>query len=610
MPGLSDSLANSSQLFGWQGWLAIIIFALVFIFLVIELFPPDLTMVMGSGALVICGIITPQHFALGFANPILITLIMLFVIVKSLEVNGALTFFSKKLMPKTNGTYKQILKLMSPLSFTSAFLNNIPLVLMMTPVVRKWASDQGKPPSKFLILISYATILGGACTLIGTSSNLAVDGMLKTVNAGRGLKFFELAWIGVPCLVAGYFYLLLIGRHLLPKRENTQTLAPSQIDQFANVLEVAEDCPLVGKSVALIDEKYFKGVLRLIEIERDGVIYYAPSTRETIKPNDKLIVLADAEELLDIQAIKGLQVITHKHHDFDYASSHLFEAVVSVGSSFVGKTIQSIDFRNRFNATILGVYREGKRIEKNLRTITLYPGDTLVLLAKEDWEMHFSLREDLYILAGSKQKMSIFIPKRCIWIFTVIVLMIIAAGLGVSIMIASMVAAFLLLIFRSLSIAQARSSIHWDLIILIGSAFSLGHGLIITGVADYLAKGFLSLVGYNPHLFIGGIMLITLIVTELITNNAAALLVFPIAFEATNIAGYHSPTALIAVAVTIAVGATYSFITPIGYQTNTIVYGPGGYKFIDYAKIGLPLSCIVLVISALLIPKIWPLTVG
>jgi len=588
----------------WHGWLTIAVFLVTFTALVKEILPPDVILLGAAAVLTVSGVITPRELLSGFSRDIIFTLAMLFVVAKSMEVNGVLGYLSQHVLPKTKNPSLQLFGLMFPLSAASAFLNNTPIVLMMTPVIRKWSLDIGSSPSKYLIPVSYATILGGACTLIGTSSNLVVDGLLRNADPNAGFGFFEFSYIVIPCLVVGYIYMIFVGRRLLPERKDPTSAIAEQTTEFTSEFLVKEDCPVVGKTIQEASQKEFRRQY-LIEIERHGVMIDSPSPHEVIQLGDRLVFVGDVKQIAELHAVEGLQSMADPHFKLDVTSSHFSELVISPSSGLIGKTLRRINFRVNYGASVLAVYRQGKRLTGRVGDIVLHAGDTLMLLSSDTWKGPEYGNDFYYIRLN--EKVPVFIWWRALWVTTVLAGMVTAAMMGVPMMIASLCAAGLLLTSGAISVREARKSIRWSVLILIASSFALGTALHGTGVASAFGEFILAVAGQNPHLLIAVIFFVTMVTTELITNTAAALLIFPIAIEAVRLAGFGGPEALKAVGITVAVAASCSFMTPIGYQVNTIVYGPGGYRFTDYMKVGTPLSFLILVICSYLIPYIWPL---
>jgi di/tricarboxylate transporter len=589
----------------WQGLVTIVVFVLVLIALIRELFSPDIVMLGGASVLVITGVISPHQFLIGFSRPIIFTLAMLFIVVSAIQAKGILTLLARFALPKKGGYRVRLAKIMLPITAVSAFLNNTPIVLMVTASIRRWAVERGESPSRYLMPVSIAAIFGGMCTLIGTAGNLVVDGLMREVNPASGFTFFELALVGIPCLVIGYLYLLTFGASLIPDRPDPAASAQAERRQFTAEFRVLPDSSLMGKSVSDVGRRYLHGEY-LIEIRRSGVVIEAPSHDELIVEGDRLVFAGDVEQIAKVHAIPGLQSLADPKFELDVTSPHVAEVVVAVNSWLIGKTVRRANFRTYYGASVVAIYREGKRVGGSIGDTVLRAGDTLILLSNRPWTVTHHYAADFYPIKQAEE-VPLFVPSRAAFVVAVLAAMVTAVVLGVPILISSLCAAGLLLVSRSVSLRQARSAVDWHLLLLVASAFGLGSALYSTGVALVIAKGVMVIVGYNPYLLIGGLFLLTMVFTEMITNTAAALMVFPIAMETVRVAGYDSLTAIKTVGVTIAIAASSSFLTPIGYQTNTIVYGPGGYRFADYARVGWGLSLTQLAAGTLLIPIIWPL---
>ncbi len=591
----------------WQGWLTIALLALTFAILVSEYLPPDLVMLSGSGILFIAGVLTSSEFLHGFSHDVIFTLAMLFIISRVLDVNGLLGYLVRHVLPNTKNRMRQLLSIMLPISVGSAFLNNTPIVLMLTPIVRRWALDRKLSPSKFLIPLSYAAILGGACSLIGTSSNIIVDGLLREHAPEAGLGFFEFAWVGVPCVIVGLVYMITLGHRLLPNRQDPAVALSRQTREFTGEFRVADDCIFVDKALSEVAPAYFRGEV-LIEIQRRGEVVRFPEPTEIIHVGDLLVFAGDIKEIAQLHAIKGLVSLADPKFYLDVTSPYFSEVVISSTSSLIGKTLKSLNFRSYYGASALAVYRQGIRLPGMVSRIVLHAGDTLMLLSGAPWSQEEAYYNNDFYYIKQAEKLPLFVPKKAAFVLIILALMIIAAVLGVPMIVASATAVMVLALSRCITIPEIRQSIRWNVLILVGSAFAFGTAIEKTGVAHYIAGSVIPLIGGNEYLFIAGIFGLTMIVTELITNNAAALLVFPIAIEAARLSGFDSISAMKAVAISVAVASSCSFGTPIGYHTNTIVYGPGGYKFTDYIKVGFPLSVMIFILAVFIIPKVWQMT--
>lgn len=588
---------------GWDGMVTIAVLLCALIAMVKEVRPPDVIMLLSAGILAACGALTPSQLLKGFSSDIVVTIALLCVIVRALEVNGILAQFSKHLLPEKGGPRYALCSLLLPVSTLSAFLNNTAIVLMMTPVVRNWAVKRKFFPSKFLIPLSYASIVGGFCTLIGTSTNIIVDSLLRAQDPNVGLAFFELSWVGIPCSFFVLGFVITIGYYLLPEREDTTTKMIEQTADFTGEFIVGEECPLAGKLVKDVGGKYFHGEL-LAEIERTHRTITAPGPYDVILPGDRLVFAGDINRIAELHTIEGLKSSADPHFQLDETSSHFSVVVIALTSTLIGKTVRSIDFRRRFGASVFAVYRQGKRIAGNVGDVLLDAGDTLVVLSNEEWEGDLFYRDFYYI--RNKEKLTIFNPVRATLIGGILAGMVGLAVFGVPIMISVMIATLCLIFTRSITLQEAQKSILWNVLLLIASSFAVATAVQATGVALFFAKVLLSIVGTNPYWLIGGILVITSLFTEVLSNNAAALLIFPIALEAAHLGGYSGPATLKSIGIAIAIGCSCGFALPTGYQTHMIVYGPGGYRFRDFMFIGIVINLIIVVIATGLIPLIWP----
>lgn len=603
---LVQSIQEAQAALSWEGWFTIVMFVLTFIGLVMEFRPPDITMLACTGILVIFGVLTPAQFLEGFSSDIIMTIAMLCIIVRAMEVNGVLEIVAKKVLTQSKNFMLQTFSMCVPVSIASAFLNNTPIVLLMTPVVRKWAMKNKISPSKFLIPLSYAALFGGACTLIGTSTNLVVYGLLRQYAPEAGFGFFELAYVGLPCAIAGLFYLIFIAHHLLPNRLDPTTAVLEETREFTAEFIVGPDCPLANKTVKEGARRYFRKEL-LIQIERNNAFIDSPSPDLILFIGDRLIFAAEINQIAELHAIKGLESQADPHFKLDVTSSHFSEIVISSISLLIGKTLRQINFRNNYGASVIAVYRQGWRVLGNIREIILQAGDTLMLLSGEPWTAKEYSDKDFYYIRHH-EKLHVLDVWRAVLIVLTLVGMIVAATFGVPILIASLSAVFILMITRSISIREAQNSIIWNILLLIACSFALGRAMETTGVAAYFAEIILTVIGSSPYMLIGGILLVTIFCTELMTNNAAALILFPIAINVAKLAGYDSFEAIKAIGITVAIGASCAYAVPTGYQTHMIVYGPGGYKFTDFMKVGVFMDIIIWVIATALIPRLWPLS--
>ncbi|NGX58619.1 MAG: Sodium-dependent dicarboxylate transporter SdcS [Chlamydiae bacterium] len=589
----------------WKGWFTIGILVVMFVALIREIKPPDIVMLVAAGVLAVTGIISPRQLLIGFSSDVIVTIALLCVVVRTWEVNGLLNTFSQHVLPKTTHYFKQMMGILVPVATLSAFMNNTVIVLMMTPVLRKYALSLKKSPSKYLIPLSYASIVGGFCTLIGTSTNLIIDGLLRQQNPTAGFSFFELGYVGLPIAIISLFVIIGVGKYFLPDRVDVATAVAEETKEFTGEFIVSEECPLVNRTIKEVSGRYFRGEL-LVEIERDKRKITSPAPFEVILEGDRLVFAGDINQIAELHAVKGLKSAADPHFKLDVGSSHFSEVVISANSFLVGKTLKTINFRNNYGASVMAVYRDGNRIMGNVGDIILDAGDTLVLLSSEEWKGERFKRDFYYIHAD--EKLTIFHPWRAGMVLAIAVGMVVLAWLGLPIFL-SVAAATLLYVFtKSITIREAQRSIIWNVLLLIASSFAVAKAVEVTGVAAYFAQILLTIFGTNPFLLAGGVLLVVSLFSQVLSNNTAALLLFPIALNVAHLAGYTSFESLKSVGVMVAVGSSCAFMLPTGYQTHMIVYGPGGYHLTDFLKNGVILNFLIILIGMALIPLIWPLS--
>jgi len=571
--------------------------------LVLEVLAPDVILFISLGILFLAGILTPQEAFLGFSNPGMLTVGILFIVAYAAQSSGILEVFAGRVMGKGQGLRRSLLRMTIPVSALSAFLNNTPIVAMFTPAVKEWAKARGLSPSKFLIPLSYASIFGGVCTLIGTSTNLVVNGLLQQ-ELHRSLTLFELAWIGLPVAVVGTVYLVLLGHRLLPDHRDTMENLMDSGREYLVTMEVREGCPLIGQRVAAAGLRNLQGLF-LAEIVRNGESIGPVKPTDRIRLGDSLVFTGLVNSILQLQKIDQLIPLDEPrlYHDLrESGQGRIIEAVVSRASPMLGRTIKEGNFRARYNAVVLAVHRNGVRIRAKIGDIVLKPGDTVLLLGSDDFLKTWNRSREFYMVSKVSELPVVDRFKSRVAIAS-LAAMILLAGSGIlSIFKASILAASILLLTRTVTASEARRSIEMNVLIVIACAFGISKALDKTGAATFIAQNIIEAVQFmGPLGVLGGIYLVTSLLTEVITNNAAAALAFPIAISAAGQVGADPMPFVIAVAV----GASAAFSTPFGYQTNMIVYGPGGYRFRDFVKVGLPLNIIIMAVALTVIPMVW-----
>lgn len=551
--------------------------------------------------IIISGIIPASDAIEGFSNEGMLTVAALYVVAAGLRETGAIQFVIKNLLGNPGKVWKAQLRIIGPVMGMSAFLNNTPIVAAFIPALQDWARKFKMPVSKLLIPLSYAAILGGVCTLIGTSTNLIVNGLLISEKS-VSLNLFEPAFVGIPLVIAGCTYLMFIGNRLLP--DGSSALSSFEdTREYTIEMIVREGSSLIGKKIEDAGLRNLPSLF-LVEIVRDGAILAAVEPDEVLNAGDRLIFTGVVDSIVDLQHMNGLEPATNQVFKLDAPrrDRHLVEAAVSSTNPIIGKTVKEAEFRNRYGAVILAVARSGQRIQKKIGEIRLKPGDVLLMEAPRNFADRYNRSSDFLLVSTLAKNGAPDYRKS--WIAMIIlVLMVAAAAFSIlSMFQASFLAALAMLITGCTTMGSARAGIDWQVLLVIASAIGLGNAMNLTGASATIAGSFIGMAGDNPYLALIATFLITQLLTEMITNNAAAVLVFPIAISVAEGLG----VSFLPFIMVIIFAASASFATPIGYQTNLMVYGPGGYHFRDFLKVGLPLNLTVAVITLILVPLIWP----
>ncbi len=592
----------------WEAWLTCFLILIMFIALVRNWAPADLVLMAVLTSLVLAGEIfnspllpSAAEAVGGLGNSGLITVAVLFVVVAGLVQTGAIDLIAGPILgrPKTVGDAQ--FRLMAPVGLLSAFMNNTPVVAMFLPVVEDICKRTQISPSKLYLPMAYSATIGGVCTLVGTSTNMIVNGLLIDAT-GTGMKMFDLTWVGLPCAVVAFAYLLSAGRWLLPDRQPALTLHEDPRQYTVEVI-VLQGGPLVGKSVEEAGLRHLPG-LYLVEIDRDGELLKAVSPRQRLYSGDRLVFVGVVESVVDLQKMRGLTRVAESAFQIETPHAHrrLFEVVVSNRCPLIGTTIREGQFRSMYNAAVVAVARGSRRVEGKIGDIVLQSGDTLLLEADEDFISRERNSSHFFLMSRVENSQPV-LHERAWMALAVLAGMVITVTLGwLNLLTASMVAAGMMIAFQCCSIGRARQSVDWSLLIVIAASLGIGRAVESTGLASIAASEMIGLAGGHPWLVLLAVYFVTMMFTELITNNAAAVLVFPIAMSVS--AGLEvSPLPFV---IAIAVAASAGFATPFGYQTNLMVYGPGGYRFSDYLRVGIPLDLVFLVTAVTIIPFIWP----
>ena len=566
--------------------------------------PASYVVMAATTVLLVAGVIDTGQAFQGFSNPAPIAVAALYVVAAGAAKTGLVDRLPALLGSGASGARVQMARLLVPTAVASAFLNNTPIVAMVAPSVLSWAQRTRRSPSKWLMPVSFASILGGLLTLIGTSTNLVVSGLLEASGAAP-LGLFEIGLVGLPVAGAGLAFLVLAGPALLPDRRSAVQDVDEDGRKFTVEMLVSAESPLVGQTIDEGGLRHLDGVF-LVELERRGRRLTPVTPSELLEAGDRLTFAGNIGRVLDLQRIPGLVSAEERHFPDggDRVQRRFFEAVIAEGSSLAGSTLKEVGFRARYGAAVVAIRRAGARIALKLGDITLRPGDLLVVLAHEDFQRLARRPRDFIVVAPLGDDPPPRRKKQGLVALVMAGLMVALGTQVLDVVQASLLAAVALVALRVLTPAEARFAVDLNVVVVIGASFGLGAAIAQSGLADQIALVFirpLAMLGDTTLLL--GILIGTMCLTELITNNAAAVLMFPIATAAAAQAGLDPRGFAIAVAL----GASASFLSPIGYQTNTMVYAMGGYRFTDFTRLGLPLTILVVVVAGLVLPVAWPL---
>ncbi len=565
------------------------------------------------------GVISPDDAFAGFTNDGVLTIAALFIVAAGVVETGLVAAVSQRLLGTTGSARTALRRSVPPVIGLSAFLNNTTVVAMCMPALLDWSRKRRIAASKLLLPLSYAAILGGVCTLIGTSTNLVVHGLLKSAGL-PGFGMWELGKAGIPIAAAGALLLIWAGPRLLPDRkEFLEQLGESRREFLVEML-VRPDCPLIGKTIEAAGLRHLPGLF-LIEIERSGHRIAPVEPNEPLEAGDRLVFTGVVSTIVDLQKIPGLVPAGDDHAVFDPATrSDLCEAVISSSSPLIGRGVREANFRTTHNAAVIAVHRNGVRLTQKIGDIVLRPGDTLLLLTGPGFVRAHRNNPDFYLVseAGDAAPLRHRKAGLAAAIATAMVLLLtlpdLLAPLGMTGKMASMLAdrrviiAFLaagaMLATGCVSFGAARRSIEWPVLVMIAAAIGLSKALDASGSAALLAKLVVGAAqSTGPIGVLATVYLLTWGLTELMSNNAAAALMFPIALATAEQFGINARP--LVVAVTIA--ASGGFIFPAGYQTHLMVFGPGGYRLVDFVKMGVPMTVLWFVVAMATIPMFWPM---
>ena len=564
--------------------------------------PPSAALLGATIVLLVAGITEPSEALAGFSNPAPFTVAALLVVARAVSETGALAPAVGAILRDGSGFGRSGLRLLVPTAAGSAFLSNTSIVAMLTPAVQQWSERRGTAPSRWLMPLSFAAVLGGTITVLGTSTNVAVSGLLESADMDA-IGLFEVARLGLPLTVIGLVLILVLAPRVLPTRADPRRSLEAASREFMVEMLVERGGPLDGAEVEAGGLRSLSGVY-LVQIERGAHVIAPVSPTTVLRGGDLLRFVGRGDDVVDLRAMAGLRSSEDRHvAELGGDAAAVYEVVLGPSSPVVGTTIRAAEFRGRYQAAVVAVHRAGQRIDAKLGDVRMRVGDTLLLISDHDFAGRWGERNDFLLISGVGDLAGRRPHWRALIVAPVALGLVVAAATGLtSLLEASLLAALVLVAVGVLTPSQARGAVDLDVVIAIASAFGLAAGVQQSGLADELATGLVQgFDGLGSRGVLLGIVLATIVLTEVVTNSAAAVLMFPIALSAAAATGLDPRGTAIAVAV----AASASFLTPIGYQTNMMVYGPGGYRFLDYARLGAPLTVAVVVIVVLATPEFW-----
>lgn len=546
-----------------------------------------------------------------FANPGTLAIAAMFILSAALEKSGAIEGLSRMLAGLAKYGYWVVVSAMMLLvGFISAWMNNTPVVVIFMPVVLSLARKSGIPASRLLIPLSYSSVLGGMCTLVGTSTNIVGSTVLQRLGF-EPLHMFEFTWLGVPMLLVGVVYVALLGQKLLPERASlTAILSEEERKEYFAEAFVRAGSPLVGKSAQEAGLLKGRGI-RVMEIIRDEVALKGDLKTQPLEAGDRLVLSCRPSGFVHATQIGGLQLAGEAGQGLETIAAHegtIVEGVIGPRSALVGKTIRELNFRQRFRMVLLAIHRHGVNMRESIDSLTFEPGDTLLMMGTDQAREQIRRSDDILLLDRPPTPMQNYRRKAPIVLAAFAAIVLVSSFELMPIHAAAIIGVAVVLITGCIQPKDAYASIDWSILLLIVCMLGIGQAMETTGADALLAKSLLHLshLGFSPQvsyvITLAVIGFVTVLMTEFLSNNACAVLMIPIAVEVGNAMGVD-PRGL---AMMVVVCSSIGFATPIGYQTNTYVYSVGGYRFKDFIIFGVPLNILCWMICCVAIPMVWP----
>ena len=587
--------------FNLYAWITILTVLTMFTVLLLTKLRADVVFLGAISILFVTGVLNAKEAFSGFSSTSVVIIGVLFVVVSGLTHTGVLQWIVKNLLGQPESYSKAVVRLMLPVAALSSFLSNTTVVALFVGIVKMWSKKLGISPSKLLIPLSYASGMGGVCTLIGTPPNLIISG-LYAENTGEAMNVLTTTIPGLFCLFIGVLSIIAMSK-LLPNRKAPESAFESTSD-YTVELEVPSDNPHIGETVNEAGLNDVRGG-NLIEVVHYDEFVSPANGEEILMGGDRLIFSGQIDEILDLKHSHGL--VSADHHVFTLSeidsSRQLRTAYVTFGSSLIGKSIGGTTFEKDNGLVLVAVARRGERIKQSPREVVLQAGDTLLLDCPPNMKINESSLTAKLHFFDSDQVPNI--GKKTLISTTIMMAMVVLSALNViPLLQCAFLAAIAMLIFRCCNVDQAMKAINWEILMVFAGSVVLGIAIQKTGIAERLAFGILDVCGDNPIVVMTAICFVGTFITEFISNTAAGAMFFPIMYQAAEKLGYEPFPFLVALMVSV----SSSFATPIGSPTHMLVYGPGGYRFSDFMRIGLLMNIIILAANIFIVNIIYPLT--
>ena len=587
--------------FNLYAWITILTVLTMFTVLLLTKLRADVVFLGAISILFVTGVLNAKEAFSGFSSTSVVIIGVLFVVVSGLTHTGVLQWIVKNLLGQPESYSKAVVRLMLPVAALSSFLSNTTVVALFVGIVKMWSKKLGISPSKLLIPLSYASGMGGVCTLIGTPPNLIISG-LYAENTGEAMNVLTTTVPGLFCLFIGVLSIIAM-RKLLPNRKTPESAFEST-SEYTVELEVPSDNPHIGETVNEAGLNDVRGG-NLIEVVHYDEFVSPANGEEILMGGDRLIFSGQIDEILDLKHSHGL--VSADHHVFTLSeidsSRQLRTAYVTFGSSLIGKSIGGTTFEKDNGLVLVAVARRGERIKQSPREVVLQAGDTLLLDCPPNMKINESSLTAKLHFFDSDQVPNI--GKKTLISTTIMMAMVVLSALNViPLLQCAFLAAIAMLIFRCCNVDQAMKAINWEILMVFAGSVVLGIAIQKTGIAERLAFGILDVCGDNPIVVMTAICFVGTFITEFISNTAAGAMFFPIMYQAAEKLGYEPFPFLVALMISV----SSSFATPIGSPTHMLVYGPGGYRFSDFMRIGLLMNIIILAANIFIVNIIYPLT--